>query len=138
MKLGEPRVRYGLAFATKLRAHRLCPGQARLDTFSDQVALELSERREEVKQQPARRGRRVDLLVEHDEVNAERLELAAESPLELFEWLYATYRNTPREKILEFMANWPDVHELAKLSDEELLLTYVDRMVSATREPSVR
>jgi hypothetical protein len=55
-----------------------------------------------------------------------------ENPLELFEWLYESYRNTPRERILEFAANWSDAGELAKVSDEELLLTYVERMVGAT------
>ena len=53
------------------------------------------------------------------------------TPLELFEWLYENYRKTPREGLLEFVASWPDASELAKLSDEELLLTYVDRMVVA-------
>jgi hypothetical protein len=55
-----------------------------------------------------------------------------DSPLELFEWLYESYRKTPRERILEFVAQWPDAGELAKLSDEELLLAYVERMVNAT------
>jgi len=55
-----------------------------------------------------------------------------DDPLELFEWFYGNYRNTPREKLLEHMASWPDVEELTKLSDEELLRTYVDRVVSAT------
>jgi hypothetical protein len=55
-----------------------------------------------------------------------------ENPLELFEWLYKIYENTPRERILELVANWPDADELVKLSDEKLLLTYVNRLVSAT------
>jgi hypothetical protein len=55
-----------------------------------------------------------------------------ENPLELFEWLYENYRNTPREKLLEHMASWPDVDDLRRLSDEDLLGAYVDRMVSAT------
>lgn len=55
-----------------------------------------------------------------------------DNPLELFEWLYENYRNTPRERLLEHMASWPDVEELTKLSDEDLLHAYVDRMVNAT------
>ena len=55
-----------------------------------------------------------------------------DNALELFEWLYENYRTTPREKLLEHMASWPDVDELTKLSDEDLLHAYVDRMVSAT------
>jgi hypothetical protein len=55
-----------------------------------------------------------------------------ENPLELFEWLYENYRNTPRETLLEHMASWPDVDDLRKLSDEDLLRAYVDRMVNAT------
>ena len=52
--------------------------------------------------------------------------------MELFEWLYENYRNTPRETLLELIASWPDVDELTKLSGEDLLRAYVDRMVSAT------
>ena len=55
-----------------------------------------------------------------------------DDPQELFEWLYESYRNTPRERLLEHMASWPDVDEMTKLSDENLLRAYVDRMVSAT------
>lgn len=55
-----------------------------------------------------------------------------ETPLELFEWLYESYRKTPRGRILGFVADWPDAGGLSKLSDEELLRTYVDRIVSAT------
>jgi hypothetical protein len=60
------------------------------------------------------------------------------NPLELFEWLYENYRNTPRERLLEHMASWPDVDELTKLSDEDLLCAYVDRMVSSTFARSSR
>ena len=55
-----------------------------------------------------------------------------DNALELFEWLYENHRTTPREKLLEQMASWPDVAELTELSDEDLLHAYVDRMVSAT------
>jgi hypothetical protein len=55
-----------------------------------------------------------------------------DSPLELFEWLYESYRQTPRARILGFTADWPDAAELAQLSDDDLLLAYVDRMASAT------
>jgi len=55
-----------------------------------------------------------------------------DDPLELFEWFYENYRNTPRERLLEHMASWPDLDELTKLSDEDLLRAYVDRIVSMT------
>ena len=52
-------------------------------------------------------------------------------PIEMFEWMYGTYRVTPREKILEWMSKAPDLHGLVKLSDEDLRLVYVERCVSS-------
>ena len=52
-------------------------------------------------------------------------------PIEMFEWMYGTYRVTPRQKILEWMSKAPDLHELVKLSDEDLRLVYVERCVSS-------
>ena len=45
------------------------------DAIADQVPLELGDRRQDVEQQPAARGRRVNRLVEHDQVDAEGLEI---------------------------------------------------------------
>src|SRR5262245_36422993 len=44
-------------------------------TIPYQIPLELGNRRKYVEQQPPRRSGRVDRLIEHDEVHAERLEL---------------------------------------------------------------
>lgn len=51
------------------------------------------------------------------------------SPLELFEWIYDSYRTTPRGRLLAFMKAAPDFEELSKLSDDDLLLAYCERMV---------
>lgn len=50
-------------------------------------------------------------------------------PIEMFAWMYASYKDTPRQKILEWMAQAPDIDELSKLSDEDLRLIYIERCV---------
>lgn len=46
-----------------------------------------------------------------------------EDPLEFYDFIYETYKNTPREKLLEFMKDRPDIESLKKLSDEGLRIT---------------
>jgi len=53
----------------------------------------------------------------------------ARDPLELFDFLYGTYKLTPPEKLLEFMKNSSDFETLKKLPTEELLITYCERLV---------
>jgi len=53
--------------------------QPGLHALADQVALELCDRGEDVKEQAPRRGGGVDLLVQHDEVDAQRGELTPEA-----------------------------------------------------------
>lgn len=55
----------------------------------------------------------------------------ARNPLDLFEFLYDNYKNTPRQRLLEFLKSAPDFDELAKLPDDELLLVFCDRHVGA-------
>jgi hypothetical protein len=55
-----------------------------------------------------------------------------DTPLELFEWLHENYRNTPREKLLEFLKGAPDLADLSTLPDDELLLVYCERAVGGT------
>ncbi|MBZ0070807.1 MAG: SEC-C domain-containing protein [Gammaproteobacteria bacterium] len=53
----------------------------------------------------------------------------AQTPLELFDFFMDGYRETPRERLLEFMANRPDFDELKKLSREELTEIYAEGCV---------
>ena len=46
------------------------------------------------------------------------------SPLEAFDFVYATYSRSTREKLLEFMAEWPQIEELRKLGQQELAEHY--------------
>ena len=51
------------------------------------------------------------------------------STLDLYAFIFESYKNTPREKILEWFANSRDFEELAKLSVEELRYAYAERTV---------
>ena len=53
----------------------------------------------------------------------------ANDPLELFDFLYDNHKQSSREKLLEFMKNSSDVESLRELSNEELLITYCERLV---------
>ena len=44
--------------------------------------------------------------------------------------MHGTYKDTPRDKILEWLKNAPDVAELAKLSNEDLRLVHIKRCVA--------
>lgn len=56
--------------------------------------------------------------------------ITAETPLDLFEFIYNSYKETPKEKILEFMLGASDIDKLKNLPHQELLLIYCDRLVS--------
>jgi hypothetical protein len=51
-----------------------------------------------------------------------------DDPMDLYEFFLSGYKNTPREKLIEFMNNSPDIIELKKMSDDELLYTYAERL----------
>jgi hypothetical protein len=53
----------------------------------------------------------------------------AKDPMELFDFFYNSYKKTPPDKLLEFMKNASDLEALRKLSSEELLVTYCERLV---------
>jgi hypothetical protein len=55
----------------------------------------------------------------------------AETPLELFDFFFDTYKQTTKEKLLEFMKNHSDVDKLKELGQEELAVTYCERCVYA-------
>lgn len=60
-----------------------------------------------------------------------------DDPLELFDFFSATYRQSSREKLLEFMAGWPDVEELKVKETSELALRYCEGLVYTTIADSV-
>lgn len=51
-----------------------------------------------------------------------------ETAVEFFDFVFETYQHTPKEKLLEFLANVPDIVELTKLSQRELAITYCERL----------
>ncbi|MDB5412572.1 MAG: hypothetical protein JWR10_907 [Rubritepida sp.] len=51
-------------------------------------------------------------------------------PYELFVFFVENHRHTPREKLLEWVATWPDAEELRQISDEDLLLKWAERVVN--------
>jgi hypothetical protein len=50
-------------------------------------------------------------------------------PMELFDFFYTSYRKTPKERLLEFMKDHPDIDNLRQESQEELVITYCERLV---------
>jgi hypothetical protein len=51
------------------------------------------------------------------------------STLDLFAHIYESYRQTPRKRILEWVAKAPNIEELNELSDEELRLAFAEMTV---------
>ncbi len=52
-----------------------------------------------------------------------------ESPLGLFDFFFENYRNTPKERLLEFMKEHQDYESLKEESQEELAIIYCERLV---------
>ena len=57
---------------------------------------------------------------------------AVNTPLEMFDFLLNTYKDTPKDKLLDFMASHADIEHLKILSQEELAEIYCNRMTSVT------
>jgi SEC-C motif-containing protein len=53
----------------------------------------------------------------------------AETPIDLFDFMYESYKNTSKEKLLEWMANASDIAELKNLTQTELSEIYCERCV---------
>jgi hypothetical protein len=51
-----------------------------------------------------------------------------EDPMDLYTFFIESYKETSREKLLEFMGGAPDIEELKKLSEDELRYTYAERL----------
>jgi len=64
----------------------------------------------------------------------------AKDPLELFDFFYESYAHTPRERLLEFVREWPDFETLKDLSDQELLISccegWVYNLISKSEQAS--
>lgn len=52
-----------------------------------------------------------------------------DDPMELFDFFYNGYRQTPKERLLEFMKDHPDYENLKHESQEELAIIYCERLV---------
>ncbi len=50
------------------------------------------------------------------------------TPYEFFEWMMEVYKDTPKEKLIDWMKDAPDIEALAKLNQEELVLEYSERI----------
>lgn len=55
-----------------------------------------------------------------------------EDPMDLYDFFYDSYKETPREKLLEFMDGASDMEELMKLPDDELRYAYAERLTHWT------
>jgi len=55
--------------------------------------------------------------------------------LDMFDFLYATYQHTPKEKLLEFLQHHPDFERLKEESQKELGITYCERLVYSNYRP---
>jgi len=55
----------------------------------------------------------------------------ANDPLELYDFIHSVYRQTPRERLLEFMAGAPDIASLRQLDQSALASIYAERCVNA-------
>jgi hypothetical protein len=57
---------------------------------------------------------------------------------DMFEFLLDSYSETPRARLLDMLKGAPDFDDLAKLSDEDLLIEYCERMTAAAVSQSSR
>jgi hypothetical protein len=57
-------------------------------------------------------------------------DMKAESPLDLYDFFHNSYKDTPREKLLEFMSGAPDAAALSALDQPALAKLYAERCTS--------
>lgn len=55
----------------------------------------------------------------------------AKNPMDLYEFFFSSYKDTPREKLLEFMASHEDIEQLRTLNQPELAKQYAYRTAVA-------
>ncbi len=56
----------------------------------------------------------------------------AKDLIDLFDFFYESYKNTPRERIVEFVKDRADFESLRNLNDEELKISYCEGLVYST------
>jgi len=61
----------------------------------------------------------------------------AETPLDLFDFFYDCYKETPKEKLLELMDKYPDLDQLRNHDHEELVITFCERHVYSAMQRGV-
>lgn len=52
-----------------------------------------------------------------------------ETPMQLYDFFFESYQNTPKERLLELLAGAPDIDELTKLGQAKLASIYAERCV---------
>jgi len=62
----------------------------------------------------------------------------AKTGLDWFDFLWESYKDTPKEKLLEFLRQAPDFNELAALSQEQLATQYCVRMAGNMAQDAAR
>jgi hypothetical protein len=62
----------------------------------------------------------------------------AETPLQLYDFFLNGYKQTPKERLLELMANAPDYEKLAKLDQPALASIFAERTVYGAMAASVK
>lgn len=58
-----------------------------------------------------------------------------ESFVDLCDWLFETFQQTPRDTLLKFMANAKDIEQLKLLNQRDLAIAYAERMASVLHKP---
>lgn len=56
-------------------------------------------------------------------------------PLEFYDWVYSMYKKVPKERLLEYMNDYPNQEELKKSSQQELLKIYCEGVTVAASQP---
>ncbi len=54
-----------------------------------------------------------------------------DTPMELFDFFHSSYRETPRDRLLSFMSDWPDLEAMRSLDQPALARAYCERCVES-------
>jgi hypothetical protein len=61
--------------------------------------------------------------------------LKTKDALDMYDFFFEVYKDTPKEKLLELLQAHPDIEKLRQESQRELAITYCERLVYATYKP---
>lgn len=59
-----------------------------------------------------------------------KVQTSTKDPIDLFDFFHASYKDTPKERLLDFMKGSPNYEKLTKLSQAELAFTYCEGLVN--------